>query len=234
MRATMRAEAPTMLSKRWPAGATRRSSATEPTDVVMHDFGSVRISALPGPAISAAVRNDIPVAGETGEEIVDQPPGTTSAAPAATPTDSCDQPISMEKLTSGQFLGGLTMDGYYPDLAGKGYYDHPATAGTFDTGSRVGGNVQLCGVIPSPCSPPTFSLAQTVRRTRFRINGVITLRKARRSTTSPRADGTRPGRRSGRSSLAAAARRRDTSFLWPILRPPGTTRPAPLSMTVTS
>ena len=226
-----------MLSKRSPAGATRRSSATEPTDVVMHDFGSVRISALPGPAISAAVRNDIPVAGETGEEIVDQPPGhhLGRSGRHPRPTQCPDQPISMEKLTSGQFLGGLTMDGYYPDLAGKGYYDHPATAGTFDTGSRVGGNVQLCGVIPSPCSPPTFSLAQTVRRTRFRINGVIHPEEGK--TFDDIAKSGRDATRHavpGRSSLAAAARRRDTSFLWPILRPPGTTRPAPLSMTVTS
>lgn len=79
----------------------------------------------------------------------------------------------MNALISGAFLGGLTMDSYYPDLVGKGYYEHPDTAGTFDTGSRVGGNVQLYGVIASPCEPSAFRLAQTVRRTRYRINGVI-------------------------------------------------------------
>jgi hypothetical protein len=79
----------------------------------------------------------------------------------------------MNKLTSGAFLGGLTMDSYYPDLAGQGVYNHPGTGGTFDTGSRAGANVQLYGVIPSPCLPNQFHLEQTVTRTRFRINGVV-------------------------------------------------------------
>jgi hypothetical protein len=79
----------------------------------------------------------------------------------------------MHKLTSGPFLGGLTMDSYYPDLKGKGYYDHPGTGGPFDTGSRAGANIQLYGVIPSPCLPDQFHLEQTIKRTRYRINGVV-------------------------------------------------------------
>ncbi|MCC6394304.1 MAG: hypothetical protein IT167_27150 [Bryobacterales bacterium] len=122
-----------------------------------------------------AARADIPVSGGPGMEIVDQPPGASAggAAMQAAPdnTTSCDQPVSMNVLTSGSFLGGLTMDSYYPDLAGVGYYDHPGTAGTFDTGSRAGANVQLYGVIPSPCEPSRFHLEQTITRTRYRING---------------------------------------------------------------
>lgn len=107
---------------------------------------------------------------------------STTAAPGPTPTPtptpapavsgSCGQPRSMDKLTSGAFLGGLTMDSYYPNLAGRGFYNHPGTAGTFDTGSRAGANIQLYGVIPSPCLPSQFHLEQTISRTRFRINGV--------------------------------------------------------------
>jgi hypothetical protein len=109
-------------------------------------------------------------------EVVDQPSGAsaggaTTMQAAPDKTSSCDQPISMNVLTSGTFLGGLTMDSYYPDLAGAGYYEHPDTAGTFDTGSRAGANVQLYGVIPSPCEPSQFHLEQTITRTRYRING---------------------------------------------------------------
>jgi hypothetical protein len=146
-------------------------------DLVAHDFGTLRISAVPAPATRGTQFADIPATGGLMEEIVDQPPedGGTAPAPAPGPeaADFCQQPTSMNKLTSGNFLGGLTMDSYYPDLAGKGYYLHPGTGGAFDTGSRVGANIQLYGVIPSPCSPPTFKLAQTVTRTRYRINGVI-------------------------------------------------------------
>ncbi|WP_266168322.1 hypothetical protein [Dyella subtropica] len=81
--------------------------------------------------------------------------------------------MSMHKLTSGAFLGGLTMDSYTPDLAGHGFYDHPGTGGTFDTHNRAGANIQLYGVIPSPCSPSDFRLEQTVKRTRLRINGNV-------------------------------------------------------------
>jgi hypothetical protein len=79
----------------------------------------------------------------------------------------------MHKLTSGAFLGGLTMDSYYPGLAGSGAYAHPGTGGVFDTGSRAGANIQLYGVIPSPCLPDQFHLEQTITRARHRINGVV-------------------------------------------------------------
>lgn len=87
-------------------------------------------------------------------------------------TSSCDQPLSMSKVTSGQFQGGKSMDDYYPDLVGRGYWQHSGSAGPWNTGSRVGSNAQLFGTIPSPCRPELFSLAQTVTRTRDRINGV--------------------------------------------------------------
>ena len=77
-----------------------------------------------------------------------------------------------DKVTSGPFKGGLSLDDYYPDLVGRGFWSGGATAGTFDTGSRVGGKVQLVGTIPTTCDPTKFSLAQSVTRTRDRINGV--------------------------------------------------------------
>lgn len=117
---------------------------------------------------------DIPASGAPGEEIVDQPlaDGGSTVTPATADSNSCGQPRSMHKQISGAFLGGLTMDSYYPDLAGGGAYSHPGTNGTFDTGSRAGANVQLYGVIPSPCSPNQFHLEQTITRTRLRRNGV--------------------------------------------------------------
>jgi hypothetical protein len=75
----------------------------------------------------------------------------------------------MHKVTSGAFLGGLTINDYYPDIASRGY---PATAGPFDVGGRAGANVQLYGVIPSPCLPDQFHLEQTITRTRLRRDGV--------------------------------------------------------------
>ena len=73
----------------------------------------------------------------------------------------------MGKVVSGAFLGGLTMDSYYPDLKGKGYYQHPGTGGPFDTGSRAGANIQLYGVIGDKCTPGDFSLEQSITRTRL-------------------------------------------------------------------
>jgi hypothetical protein len=78
----------------------------------------------------------------------------------------------MNKVISGAFLGGQTMDSYYPDLVGRGYYLHPGTAGPFDTGTRAGSNAQLYGVIPASCPAGTFSLAQTVTYRSKVINGV--------------------------------------------------------------
>jgi hypothetical protein len=78
----------------------------------------------------------------------------------------------MTKVTSGPFRGGYSLDDYYPDLVGQGYWSDGAKAGIFDTGSRVGAKVQLFGTIPFPWNPLKFSLAQRVTRTRDRIDGV--------------------------------------------------------------
>jgi outer membrane protein OmpA-like peptidoglycan-associated protein len=105
------------------------------------------------------------------------PPSTytppISIPPISIPPTGCEQPISMHKIKSGSFLGGLTMDSYYPKLKGKGVYNHPGTAGTFDTGTVVGAKIQLCGVIPSPCLPDLFQLEQTGFHKRYRINGKV-------------------------------------------------------------
>jgi hypothetical protein len=105
--------------------------------------------------------------------MVEQPAGSGSGtAGGGEETSSCDQPLSMSKVTSGQLQGGKSMDDYYPDLVGRGYWQNSGSAGPWDTGSRVGSKAQLFGTIPSPCRPELFSLAQTVTRTRDRINGV--------------------------------------------------------------
>jgi hypothetical protein len=108
---------------------------------------------------------------------IEQPPAPQPAqadggTPAPATTDDCGQPQLMDKVVAGGFLGGVTMDDYYPDLAGKGYWQHAGSGGTFDTGKRVGGIAQLYSVIPSPCDPAQYRLAQSVTRTRDRINGV--------------------------------------------------------------
>lgn len=97
-------------------------------------------------------------------------PPPTVQAPAAQPqSDSCDVPRSMNKVTSGNFLGGLKIADYFPKIASRGY---PATAGPFDLANRAGSAVQLYGVIPSPCQPSRFSLAQTAHPARHRKNGI--------------------------------------------------------------
>lgn len=87
------------------------------------------------------------------------------------PPPLCNEPVSMNKVVSGAFRGGLSMDDYYPDLTGRGLYAHPGTAGPFDTGTQVGANVQLLGDIRIPCAPAPFSLAQTVKYTRAIFDG---------------------------------------------------------------
>ena len=136
-----------------------------------HDFGALRILPIRPPVARGGSQADIPSAGAPEEEVVDLPADSGPAAGAPTPTgsESCGEPRSMNKLTSGAFLGGLTINSYYPDLKSRGY---PDTAGTFDIGGRVGANVQLHGVIPSPCLPDQYRFEQTITRTRFRINGV--------------------------------------------------------------
>jgi len=138
-----------------------------------HDFSAPRIIPIQASAGPWPLCADVPTAGADEEEIVDLPGGdggTTKGAPTASVPESCGQPRSMDKVTSGAFLGGLTINSYYPDLASRGY---PATAGPFDTGNRVGASVQLYGAIPSPCLPDQFHLEQTITRTRFRIDGAV-------------------------------------------------------------
>ena len=80
---------------------------------------------------------------------------------ATTTTTSC-APVSMTKVVSGPFQGGKKMDDYYPDLVGKGYWDHGDTGGPFDTGTKAGSNVQLIGEYPSGCDKSKYTLGQTV------------------------------------------------------------------------
>jgi hypothetical protein len=156
-----------------------------PRDVIAPSaphFEFRRIPIFPPDSKADFRATEVPTASVRDDDAVEQP-GLSGGSPAvgptgggaATPTasDSCDEPRSMGKTISGGFLGGLKMDDYYPDVAGRGgFWQHPGTGGTFDTGSRVGGVAQLFGVIPSPCEPSQFSLAQSVTRTRDRIDGV--------------------------------------------------------------
>jgi hypothetical protein len=152
--------------------ANRAEHTVRGSGSVAHDFGTLRILPIQVPIGGTALQDDIPVAGGI-EEIDDAPPGdgTTTGAPAPGPAaaDSCEQPRSMHKVTSGAFLGGLTIVDYYPDISSRGY---PSAAGPFDVGNRAGANIQLYGVIPSPCLPSQFHLEQTITRKRFRNNGV--------------------------------------------------------------
>jgi hypothetical protein len=155
----------------------KQEAAQHRSDV--EDFGTLSVRPIYAKPGAHAASADIPRLGEMSE-IVDQPlagpGGGSGAAPVpmqANGSDGCGTPRSMQKLTSGTFLGGLSMDSYYPDLAGAGFYTHPSSAGAFDTGSRVGANIQLLGVIPSPCRPSQYQLQQTITRTRYRINGTV-------------------------------------------------------------
>lgn len=147
-------------------------NATTPMPRDTFGFGTMRI--LPIPASPT-----MPIA-DGGEQDVFEPPqsGSGSRGPVIIPepptpaSNSCSQPFSMDKIVSSSFLGGLTMDSYFPDLSGQGMWDHADTGGPFDTGTQAGGNAQLFGVIPSPCDPSQFHLEQTANPVRFRVNGV--------------------------------------------------------------
>jgi hypothetical protein len=166
-----------------PSRHTIPSELSHLASGVGHDFARIRVHPGCGPSPGVS----IPVLGQEEEEIeapdagvgpVLRPapsPAPPILGPAPSPTPgarSCSAPMSMTKVTSGAFQGGFSLDDYYPDLVGKGYWSGGATAGTFDTGSRVGAKVQLFGTILSPCDPSKFSLAQSVTRTRDRFNGV--------------------------------------------------------------
>jgi hypothetical protein len=99
-------------------------------------------------------------------------PAPAAPGPTAAP-DACGQPLRMNKVVSGAFLHGLTMDSYYPDLSKAGFWAHGGSGGTFDTGRQAGGNTQLYGVILSPCDPSLFHFVQTATVTRYRVNGTI-------------------------------------------------------------
>lgn len=146
---------------------------------------------------SAAAITSIPAV-SADERIIEEPSLRLETVPVeapangagggATPTggggaaaSSCDVPMSMTKITSGAFAGGLAMGDYYPDLVGRGFWMNGATGGAWDTGSRAGVNVQLFGTVPSPCLPGQYTLEQSVTRDWEKINGVET---SRSGTTS--------------------------------------------------
>jgi hypothetical protein len=149
----------------------RNAVSTENDAPISPDFDGPQLFSIQEPPSREKSNIEIPSL-EESEESDEQPVGggTSPAGPTVVMAESCGQPRNMNKITSGALLGGLTINSYYPDLKSRGY---PSTAGPFDTGSRAGANVQLCGVIPSPCLPSQFHLEQTVTRTRDRVNGVI-------------------------------------------------------------
>lgn len=152
-----------------PAVSNARATATK-----RPSFG-LRPSRLP-PAPSRSIVS-IPTVDDQGGT-VDQPAAADAGAapagpaPGPTPAGACGIPSSISKVTSGTFAGGKTMDDYYPDLVGMGYYAHPGTGGPFDTGTRAGSNVQIVATISPLCPSASFSLAQTVTYTRRIWDGV--------------------------------------------------------------
>lgn len=149
--------------------------ASHDAAVQPHHFGEVRIFPVFAPPGRGASSNIPRADGAEGreEDLPDgggAPAGDAPAGDALAGGDSCEQPRSMHKVTSGSFWGGLTINDYYPDLRSRGY---PAAAGPFVTANRFGSSVQLLGVIPSPCIPSRFRLEQTCTKTRARTNGVV-------------------------------------------------------------
>ncbi|OYY68112.1 DUF4157 domain-containing protein [Sphingomonas sp. 28-63-12] len=100
---------------------------------------------------------------------------------AAAPANRCDTPDRMTALISGSFLGGKTMDDYFPDLVGQNFWGSNNTAGPFDNGSRAGSSVQLIGQLPIPCatSPNPTTLAQSATIIRARANGSLMMENGR-------------------------------------------------------
>lgn len=165
-----------------------------------HDFSRVQVFPATTDQAQANGRiadDEIPIVGQEDEEDEVRPAltlqpvpanedelpgdgdlGPTPALPGGTnadkTADSCAVPLSMTKVTSGQFHGGFTLDDYYPDAVGGGRWVKNNTAGPWDTGSRAGASVQLFGTFPSPCRPELFSLTQKVTRTVYKVDGVST------------------------------------------------------------
>jgi hypothetical protein len=158
-------------------------SGAQSLDGLAHDtfgFGPPRIFPIPAPEAAPRSSPTMPIAGGGEEDIFEPPqtgggnaaPGSPAPSAPAPAAGSCSKPRSMNKIVSGSFLGGLTMDSYFPDLSGGGFWAHAGTGGPFDTGTQAGGNAQLFGVIPSPCVPSQFHLEQTASPVRFRVGGV--------------------------------------------------------------
>jgi hypothetical protein len=105
-------------------------------------------------------------------KIVSLPTDTTALQPQAD-VSTCDKPTTMRKVISGSFEGNKTMDDYFPDLVGKGFWGKNNVAGPFDNGARAGSSVQLIGEYPSPCSAggSAFTLGQTATIKRARADG---------------------------------------------------------------
>jgi hypothetical protein len=79
----------------------------------------------------------------------------------------------MRAVTSGTFEDGKTLDDYFPDLVGMGFWGSNKTAGPFNNGSRAGSSVQLVGDLPIPCATSTnpTTLAQSATIVRARADG---------------------------------------------------------------
>lgn len=164
------------------ASAARSSSGSGEGGSMLHRAVDEAEPAAPAESETAAAG-----AGQAGFEIdpgqlmlmpqwreIQAPTGAAAihrqAAPAA---GHCDTPTSMQKVISGKFQGGKSMDDYFPDLVGAGFWGSKDTAGTFDTGKRAGSSVQLIGHLPIPCATSTLptTLGQTATIVRARANG---------------------------------------------------------------
>jgi hypothetical protein len=182
-RVASRKAASDILVKRSPDDRSLQARCDEcaPASRVGLDFSKVPISPPVCETCQSAAELEVALPTAGGDsEVIDEPPTNPSTGgasgpsvgPAAPAVSICDAPIGMTAVVSGAFQGGLSMDDYYPDLKGRGFWDHGGTAGPFDTGTWVGSNAQLIGEIRIPCDPAAFSLAQTVTYTKTVRDGV--------------------------------------------------------------
>ena len=95
----------------------------------------------------------------------------TGGGVAAAGTVSCDAPINMNKVISGKFKYGKSLNDYYPDLVGTKTWGSKDTAGPFDNGFRAGSSVQLYGEFLSPCVDQGNNLAIEQQVTIKRMRG---------------------------------------------------------------
>lgn len=140
-----------------------------------------QVAALPRDEETSA-RIDLPRLDEDPRPLkVTAPPSRNPPAPPSKPADKPSKPSkpaaaecgkpNIVAVTSGKFLDGLTMNDYYPELRGKGYFANPDTAGPWDTGSRCGVNVQIVGSLNAGCHDESFKFTQTVHHDKSIING---------------------------------------------------------------